>query len=161
MQVFAVDGIQARREKASLFGATAVAPDEALAAVAAATEGRGADVVLEVVGAPSALQLAFQLLRPAGVLSSVGVHTHPTFPFSPVDGYNKNLTFKSGRCPARAYMEKLLPEMKESKLPFTDIITHRLALTEGVRGYQMFDQKLEGCIKVVLDPWKGVEAPTG
>jgi threonine dehydrogenase-like Zn-dependent dehydrogenase len=61
-----------------------------LQAVQAATEGRGADVVLELVGASSALQLAFQLLRPAGMLSSVGVHTSPAFPFTPVDGYNKN-----------------------------------------------------------------------
>jgi hypothetical protein len=37
-----------------------------------------------------------RLWRP-GTLSSVGVHTDASFPFSPVDGYNKNLTYRSGR----------------------------------------------------------------
>jgi threonine dehydrogenase-like Zn-dependent dehydrogenase len=59
----------------------------------------------QVVGAASALRLAFDALRPAGVLSSVGVHTCPTFPWSPVEAYDKNLTFKAGRCPARTYMQ--------------------------------------------------------
>jgi len=45
-------------------------------------------------GSTGALELAFRLLRPAGTLSSVGVHTAPQFPFSPVDGYNKNLTYR-------------------------------------------------------------------
>lgn len=38
------------------------------------TEGRGADVVVEVVGLSAALKMGFELLRPWGVLSSVGVH---------------------------------------------------------------------------------------
>jgi threonine dehydrogenase-like Zn-dependent dehydrogenase len=152
-QVVALDGIPERRQQAAKFGATSVAPEEAAAAVAAITGGRGADVVLEVVGAPSALDLAFQLLRAGGTLSSVGVHTSATFPFSPVDAYNKNLTFKSGRCPARAYMQKLLPLVQQKAYPFTDIITHRMPLREGAHGYQLFDKKLEGCVKVVLDPW--------
>ena len=38
------------------------------------TDGRGADVVVEVVGLSSALRLAFDLLRPWGVITSIGVH---------------------------------------------------------------------------------------
>lgn len=41
----------------------------------AATGGRGADCVLEVVGAPAALRLAYDLVRPGGVISAVGCHT--------------------------------------------------------------------------------------
>ncbi len=41
----------------------------------AATGGRGADAVLEVVGAPSALRSAYDLVRPGGTISSVGCHT--------------------------------------------------------------------------------------
>lgn len=39
-----------------------------------ATEGRGADVVLEVVGHSPALKTAYDIIRPWGVISSVGVH---------------------------------------------------------------------------------------
>jgi len=153
LQVFAVDAVAARRQKAAQFGAIASDLPEAAAALAAATGGRGADIALELVGSNAALQLGFELLRPAGVLSSIGVHTAPQFPFSPVDAYDKNLTVKCGRCPARHYMEKLLPLVQQKQWPFTDIITHTLPLSQGVEAYHMFDKKLDGCIKVVLDPW--------
>lgn len=93
-QVIAVDGVPSRRQLAERFGAAAVEPAAAADAVQSATSGRGADVVLEVVGSNPALQLALELLRPGGTLSSVGVHTEASFPFSPVDGYNKNLTYR-------------------------------------------------------------------
>jgi threonine dehydrogenase-like Zn-dependent dehydrogenase len=92
--VIAVDAVPTRRHKAAEFGAMAVGISEAAAAVAAASGGRGADVALELVGSGAALGLGFELLRPGGVLSSIGVHTEPQFPFSPVDAYNKNLTYR-------------------------------------------------------------------
>lgn len=42
------------------------------------TGGRGADIVLEVVGSPSALELALKLVRPGGTISSCGCHTGKT-----------------------------------------------------------------------------------
>lgn len=90
--VLAVDGVASRCERAASLGATAFDLDTAPAAVRTLTEGRGADVVLELVGSAAALRLGFELLRPGGVLSSIGVHTDSAFPFSPTDGYNKNLT---------------------------------------------------------------------
>lgn len=152
-QVFALDGVEGRRAKAASFGATPLEPGPAAAAaVAAATGGRGADVVLECVGS-GALRHAFDLVRPAGVVSSVGVQTAASFPFTPVDAYDKNATLRFGRCPARAYMERLLPMVRSRAQPFTDIITHRLPLRDGVRAYDMFERREDGCIKVVLDPW--------
>ena len=38
------------------------------------TDGRGADVVIEVVGLSPALKTAFDLIRPWGIISSIGVH---------------------------------------------------------------------------------------
>ena len=49
------------------------------------TDGRGADVVLELVGQKSALQLAYNLVRPGGVISSIGVHS-AEFPFTASQG---------------------------------------------------------------------------
>ena len=50
-------------------------------------------------------------------------------------------------------MEKLLPVVQSKKWAFSDIITHRLSLRDGVGAYQMFERREPGCIKVVLDPW--------
>ncbi|GLI59453.1 hypothetical protein VaNZ11_001332 [Volvox africanus] len=136
-----------------------------IAAVMAATDGRGADCVLEAVGANTALRLAYELVRPMGTISSVGVNTSNSFPFSPLDAYNKNVTFRSGRCPARAYMARMLPLLREPQvpaqssggrdvvLPWQRIITHRLPLSKGPEAYDMFARRADGCIKVVLDPW--------
>lgn len=49
------------------------------------TDGRGADVIIEVVGLSAALKMGIELLRPWGVISSVGVHNgevsnHPSLP---------------------------------------------------------------------------------
>ena len=65
-EVIAVDGIAARRDLAERFGARAVPPEEGAAAVADATGGLGADVVIEAAGSPQALDAALRLVRGLG-----------------------------------------------------------------------------------------------
>ena len=114
------------------------------------TNGRGADAVMEVVGSSATLKLAIDLIRPGGTISSVGVHTAKNFSFSPGEAYDKNLIYKSGRCPARYYAEKLLREEVPQRYPIEDIITHQFSLKEGATAYEVFDKKLGNCIKAVL-----------
>jgi uncharacterized membrane protein YgcG len=53
-------------------------------------------------------------------------------------------------------MDKLLPLVQSKKYDITAIITHRLPLDQDApRAYTMFDQKVDGCIKVVLVPGRG------
>jgi threonine dehydrogenase-like Zn-dependent dehydrogenase len=106
--------------------------------------------VLEVVGSPEATRLAFDLVRPGGIVSAVGVHTEARFAFSPVEAYDKNLTYRAGRCPARRYIERLLPLVMAKKYDLASIVSHRLPLGDAVRGYHLFERKLEGCTKVLL-----------
>ncbi len=151
-RVFAIDGVAERRALAEGYGAEALDVAEARESVLAATNGRGADVVLEAVGSDPAARLAVDLVRPGGTVSSVGVHTEPHFAFSPTEAYDKNLTWRSGRCPARRYMEDLLERARRPGLHLERVISHRLPLSDGVRAYDVFDRKLEGCTKVLLDP---------
>lgn len=65
------------------------------------TSGRGADVVIEVVGHSSALKMGFDLLRPWGRMSSVGVHNGP-IPWTGNEAYGKNLSIQMGRCPVKS-----------------------------------------------------------
>ncbi|CAG8937794.1 unnamed protein product [Penicillium salamii] len=65
------------------------------------TEDRGADVVIEVVGHSSALRMGFEMLRPWGHLSSVGVHNQD-IPWTGNEAYAKNLRLQMGRCPVRS-----------------------------------------------------------
>ncbi|PRW57739.1 alcohol dehydrogenase [Chlorella sorokiniana] len=154
-RVFAIDSVPDRLALAARFGAEPLNREQCdpQEAVRAATGGRGADAVLEVVGAPSALRSAYDLVRPGGTISSVGCHTAPEFPFSPTDCYNKNVTLKSGRCSARHYMDRLLPLVQSKKYNIAGIVSHRLPLSDGPAAYRLFDGKAAGCTKVVMRPW--------
>jgi threonine dehydrogenase-like Zn-dependent dehydrogenase len=75
--LFAVDSVPSRLELARGLGAEPLnfldGKEAMLERVRAVTEGRGADAVIEVVGLTPALRTAFDLLRPFGVISSIGV----------------------------------------------------------------------------------------
>ncbi|MGH1364754.1 MAG: alcohol dehydrogenase family protein [Calditrichia bacterium] len=150
-QIFALDLVPWRLEVAEKFGATPILSDESSKdKIYDATIGRGPVAVLEVVGSPAAQQLAYKLVRPGGTISTVGVHTTSGFAFSPVDLYNKNLSYKTGRCPVQRYLPTLIPLLQQQKYDVTSLISHRMDLSEGKEGYRIFDEKLDRCTKVVL-----------
>lgn len=153
-KLFALDHSNDRLQMAKEFGASSINPLETdvRSVILNATNGRGADAVMEVVGSSEALRLAIDLLRPGGTISSVGVHTAKNFSFSPGEAYDKNLIYKIGRCPAHYYAEKLLREQVIQRYPAEKIITHHFQLTNGTRAYEVFDKKLDNCIKAVLHP---------
>lgn len=153
--IIAVDSIGYRVEKAREFGALTIdpEPERVLNMVRDVTDGRGADAVLEAVGHPSALDLAIHIVRPAGVVSIAGYHTQSTYSFPIQKAYTKNLTLKIGRCNARKYMQQLLPYVLENRIPqLTSIITHILPLSEAEQGYEIFAQRKDNAIKVLLKP---------
>jgi 2-desacetyl-2-hydroxyethyl bacteriochlorophyllide A dehydrogenase len=150
--IYAIDSLPERLQLAQKFGAVPInfQNEDPFEILKDTTEDRGADAVLEMVGSAAAAKMAIQLVRPGGIIATVGVHTEDQMAFSPVEAYHKNLTYKIGRCPARHYMERLLPLVQKSKYDLTAIISHRLPLSHGVEAYKIFDQKHDGCIKVVL-----------
>lgn len=152
--IFAVDSVPERLLLAERLGARALdfSTRDARSVVREATEGRGADAVMEFVGSRAAGRAAFDLVRPGGVISVAGVHTDATFSFSPAEAYDKNLTYRVGRCPARHIAPTLVPLVQSKRYDLNAAITHRMPLTEGVAAYELFDQKRDGCIKVVLIP---------
>jgi threonine dehydrogenase-like Zn-dependent dehydrogenase len=76
--LFAVDSVNSRLDIAKSLGAVPLNFQTNKAGmvekIKAVTDGRGADVVIEVVGLSPALRTAFDLLRPWGIISSIGVH---------------------------------------------------------------------------------------
>ena len=152
--LFALDHSNERLQMAKEFGAMPINPlvTDARSTIWNATNDRGADAIMEVVGSPDALRLAIDLLRPGGTISSVGVHTAKNFSFTPGEAYDKNLVYKIGRCPAHYYAEKLLREQIIQRYPAEKIITHHFSLIEGAKAYEVFDKKMDNCIKAVLHP---------
>jgi threonine dehydrogenase-like Zn-dependent dehydrogenase len=161
-RVFALDTVPERRSLAEAFGAEALGAEavepsagEAVERVRQATEGRGADAVIEAVGTPEATRVAYDLARPGAVLASVGVHTERHLGVAPGELYDKNLTYRAGRCPARSLLPRALALVRSGRYPFERIVSHRMSLAEGPRAYEIFDLKLDGCTKAVLVPPPG------
>ncbi|KAI8324345.1 GroES-like protein [Martensiomyces pterosporus] len=154
--VYAIDRVKSRLDVAKGLGACVVEPGQSpVDAICSATDGRrGADAVLEVVGSFDALDLSFQLVRAGGVVSSVGVHAHDRgFPVSPNQCYDKNITYKCGRCPARSLMDAVCQLIRTSDIA-QRVISHRgVPLSRAAEMYAKFESQQEGVLKVVFDPW--------
>jgi threonine dehydrogenase-like Zn-dependent dehydrogenase len=153
-RVFAVDALPDRLALAARWGAEPVdfQAEDPIGRIREETGGRGADAAVEAVGTPQASRLAFELVRPGGTIAAVGVHVEDHLAFAPGEAYDKNLTYRAGRCPARAYMDRLLPLVQSGRYDLTALISHRFTLEQGPHGYDLFDRRVPGCTKVVLLP---------
>ena len=152
-RIFALDLVSDRLTWAERFGAQAIdAAARPVERIRELTEGRGVDAVLEAIGSEDATRLGFDLVRPGGTISAVGVHHEAGFPFSPGQAYDKNLTWRIGRCPARHYMEMLLPLARKQQRDLDAVFTHTLPLDDGIDAYRMFAERRDGSVKVALKP---------
>jgi len=153
-RLYAVDCIPERLTLAQSYGAIPIdfSKQDPAELIRETTQGLGADAVMELVGSASASRLAMDLIRPGGTISIAGVHTEPHFAFSPGEAYDKNITLRIGRCPARFYMERLLPLVRQRKYDLGAIFSHRLPLQQGAEGYDIFAKRLQCCTKVILKP---------
>ena len=151
-QVFAFDPVAPRAALAAELGARVISSfeDDGRRMINDLTEGRGFDVMLEAVGSRESLQFCYDWVRPGGVISAVGVCTESALPFSPAQAYDKNITYTTGRCPARSLMPSLVPIVQEKPEMFTKIISHRLNLTDGIDAYRRFAAREPGMMKVML-----------
>jgi threonine dehydrogenase-like Zn-dependent dehydrogenase len=124
----------------------------AIEAVREATGGRGANAVVEAVGTPAATRLAVALARPGGTIAALGVHHEAALALSPAEAYDKNLTYRAGRCPARHYLPRLLELLAAGRIDPAPLISHRLPLAEGAAAYALFAARRGGCTKAILLP---------
>jgi len=140
--LFAVDSVQSRLELAKGLGAEPVnfqtQKGELEKRVKEVTDGRGADVVIEVVGLSPALKMGFEILRPWGVISSVGVHNGET-PWTGNQAYGKNLRIQMGRCPVRSIFPQSL-EMLQKKQHLLGFMADKIMpMSDALEGYELFN----------------------
>ncbi len=99
-----------------------------------------------------ALREAIMSCRGGGVVSVVGVYGGlvDKFPIGAV--MNKGLTVRSGQCHVHRYLRPLLERVQNGEIDPSFIVTHQLPLDEAPRGYELFKNKEDDCLKVVLKP---------
>ena len=153
-KVFSLDLDATRLSLVQRYGAIPLLATDlvALQQLRDATSGRGADVVLECVGSEQATRTAYELARPGATIAAAGVHCEPHFAFSPGDAYDKNLTYRAGRCSAREMMNDTMLLVASQTLAIGALFSHRMSFEEASRGYELFEKRLEGCTKVLLTP---------
>jgi threonine dehydrogenase-like Zn-dependent dehydrogenase len=65
---------------------------------------------------------------------------------------NRGLTLRSGRCHVHRYLRPLLQRIEDGEIDPSHIVTHRLSLSDGPSGYEVFKHKQDEWLKVVLTP---------
>ena len=138
------------------------------------TDGRGADVCIDAVGfepernlldkakavvnfekgSIKVLDACMSGVKRGGFVSILGVYPMNYDNFRVGQMFDKGITLKAGQSPVHAIIDKLMKYVETGQVKLDDIITHRLSLDQVSKGYEIFDKKEDGCVKVVLDPWK-------
>lgn len=123
-------------------------PEECKEFVLRNSDHGGADVVLEVAGAGDTFRLAWECARPNAVVTVVALYDNPQILPLP-DMYGKNLTFKTGGVDGCDCAE-ILRLIEAGKIDTTPLITHRFPQTKIEEAYRVFENRLDGVIKVAI-----------
>jgi threonine dehydrogenase-like Zn-dependent dehydrogenase len=178
-RVIGIDRIPERLQMAKEFGKAEVVNYEEVdagEAVKEMTGGRGPDACIDAVGMeahgtdvaaiydrvkqavrletdrPTALRQVIVACRKGGTVSMPGVYGGllDKVPFGAA--FSKGLTFKMGQTHVHRYLKPLLEHIQNGEIDPSYVITHRMKLEDAPKGYEIFKQKKDNCIKIVLDP---------
>jgi len=170
-RVLAIDSVPERLAMAAESGAIELDEDhgELIRRIDDLTGGRGPDACIDAVGMEahgstydrmkqalrlesdrtSALRTAIHVVRKGGTVSIPGVYGGFVDKFPLGAAFGKGLRFEMGQTQFHTYAPRLLERVQRRELDPSFVITHRMTLDELPRGYELFNSKRGGCIKVV------------
>ena len=149
-RVYAADLVPERRAMAERLGAIPLTPGDERAELKEFTKGRFADSVIEAVGADATLKLAIALAGKQATVSTIGVSQTKQFPFPMALAFNKGLTFRTSLCSVVKHWSELVPLVRGGRLKPEQFISHRMPLSEGAHAYELFNERRDGALKMVL-----------
>ncbi|MFT4936505.1 MAG: alcohol dehydrogenase [Pseudoalteromonas distincta] len=155
--IIAVDRLPERLAMARRLGATHVVDAsrmEAVEEIQRLTDGRGVDVSIEALGLQETFTAALRVLRPGGVLSSLGVYssdlTLPLSAFAAGLGDHKIITTL---CPGgKERMRRLMAVIAAGAVDLSALVTHRYKLDDIEAAYDLFANQRDGVFKVAITP---------
>ena len=102
----------------------------------------------------AALLLAIEAVQRGGTVSLSGVYGGNADPLPMLTMFDKNLTLKMGQCNVHDWIATLWPLVEDPSDPLgvMDLVTHSVPLEDAPEMYELFKNKEDGCIKVVLKP---------
>ncbi len=151
----ALDPLPHRRAQAAARGAVAidaVAADHVAQALAH-TAGRGYDKVIEVVGAPAALQTALALARPGATVAAIGVFCDPRFELPLADVFLRDLTVHMhGFANVQPFMAECLRLLETGAIDPGPLFSHEFRLDDIASAFRTFDEARDGALKMLIRP---------
>ncbi len=176
-RVLVVDQLEHRLAKAREFAYAETLNfaehDDVVVALKKATDGLGADRVIEAVGAeadgnlvqhvtaaklklqggsPVALNWAIDAVRKGGTVSVMGAYGPLFSAVKFGDAMNKGLTIRTNQAPVKRQWPRLLEHVRNGYLRPSDVVTHRFPLEHIAEAYHVMSAKLDGCIKPLVVP---------
>ena len=154
-RILAVDMVPDRLARAAELGAEPIDASDGntVAKVYEATGGRGADAVIEAVGADQTDHRRHPVRRPRRHHLGHRREPQPRLPVPDADrarssGSPSGSRWRRSRRPGR----RSFPLVASGKLHPEDVFTHRMGLSEAAEAYRIFDAREDGVLKVLLDP---------
>jgi threonine dehydrogenase-like Zn-dependent dehydrogenase len=128
--------------------------DAAIDAIGFEAKGSAVETTLATLklegSSGKALRQCIAAVRRGGIVSVPGVYAGFIHGFLFGDVFEKGIGFKTGQTHVQRFMPELLSLIEEGRLNPEVIISHRLPLEQAADGYKIFDEKIDGCLKVVL-----------
>lgn len=156
-RIIAVDGIDTRLAMSRRLGADdTINYHEAdpVERIMELTGGRGVDVAIEALGTQQTFESCLRVLKPGGVLSSLGVYSGKLA--LPVDAFAAGLgdhAIVTTLCPGgKERMRRLLNVVASGRTDLTHLVTHRFKLDQIEQAYELFGQQRDGVLKVAITP---------
>ncbi|MDQ2623770.1 MAG: glutathione-dependent formaldehyde dehydrogenase [Actinomycetota bacterium] len=102
----------------------------------------------------AALHAAIDIVRRGGTISLSGVYGGMQDPLPMLELFDRQITLRMGQANVHRWIDDTLPLVSDPTDPLgvLDLRTHRLSLEDAPHGYEIFQKKDDGAIKVVLDP---------
>jgi len=153
-EIFAVDSDPDRLRIAEKFGATrlVLANEGPADSIRQATRGKGVDVAIEALGQQSTFENALRVVKPGGILSSVGVYSgHLKIPLEAFGAGLADQTIVTTLCPGgKARMYRLMRLVQAGRINLAQLLTHVFPLEEIDRAYELFGVRRDRVLKVAI-----------
>jgi threonine dehydrogenase-like Zn-dependent dehydrogenase len=156
-KIFTVDSVTERLAMSKKLGADITLnykKCDPVQSILDATDGRGVDVAIEALGTQTTFENCLRVLRPGGVLSSLGVYsgklTLPLDAFAAGLGDHKIITTL---CPGgKERMRRLMHVLASGRGDLRSLVTHRFKLDQIEEAYDLFSNQRDGVLKVAITP---------
>ncbi len=157
-QIIVVDAIENRLKKAKELGAHVtvnykeVNPVEAIMDL---TRGRGVDVAIEALGTQTTFESCLRVLKPGGVLSSLGVYSGKlTLPLDALAAGLGDHRVVTSLCPGgKERMRRLMNVVASGGVDLSGLVTHTFSIDDIEKAYDLFANQRDGVLKVAIKPW--------